>query len=88
MKVFNCISCGNNNWSIDYNEPDPYNQWVALFNKDFIIDMNLIDNTTAIFDLKKPQGHEFCTRLQYLANINPSNANLWLNRVLKLKVFY
>lgn len=52
-------------------------------NKNYIIDVDYIDKMTLLLD----DGQHRIFSINYVIDINPENANKWLEKLLKMKIF-
>ena len=87
-KIYSCTN--HQDWLIEYPEPNPLGNWIGISNDNYLIELIVDDNKTALYDLKNlpndPDDHS-CLRINYLIDANPHNAQEWINRLLKLKAF-
>lgn len=81
---FDCTKCPVHTRFIvsgDFRYPDV--NYIHFRCWQWLIELNLDDKMTFIFD---PNDRRFMT-LNYLPDIDPSNAKEWLERLVKLKAF-
>ena len=97
MALEQCSNCQDSGWSVKYQtngylcatDPFPDINWVAIFNNQFYVELDYRDDQTRFFRWV-PKGNQYTliTYFNRLEKVNPTNIQSWLDRILKLKVFY
>lgn len=88
FKIYQCRN--HSEWLIEYPEDNPLYKWIGISNDEFLIELNISDQQTALYNMKEtprnPDDHS-CIRMNYLIDLTPENAKQWIERLLKLKSF-
>lgn len=94
LPIFQCYD--HIGWIIEYTPPAgifDQSAWIALFNSEYLIDINLVKETTWLFqDVTKQRGekdgrYELILTLDSKLPITPENVNQMVQRLLNLKAF-